>query len=909
MIYLQECNDRVVGIKYDFPSGMSTPLYAFGGKKNVEVQTEKLLQVDSFLDNCYSLGVLIMGEKLGIKCPECQHDNPPDTIYCGKCATPLLQTEVAPPSHTETMETPKEELTTGATFAGRYQIIEELGRGGMGKVYKAFDTEIRERVALKLITAVIAADKKTIERFRNELKLARKIRHKNVCQMYDLSKAKDNYYITMEYVPGEDLRSFMRRSEQLSVRKTISIAKQICEGLSEAHRLGVVHRDLKPGNIMIDRDGNTRIMDFGIARSIEEKGVTDTKALIGTPKYMSPEQVEGKGIDQRSDIYSLGIILFEMVTGQVPFDGDTALAIALKHKTEPAPDPKGIKATIPDDLSRVIMRCLEKEKERRYQSATEVLAELTKLDELFPTQEMDISTIRHETEILRKRYKRLFIPGIILVALAIVLIGYYLLGRFSVSGGVKWKNSIAVLPIEDLSQERNQAYLCDAMLDDIITKLSSIEGMRVAPKSAITKDEGPEKDLKKLGRELNVKNILELTLQREKDIIRVNGRLINATEGLTIESYNYEENFQGSFKIQDKMSNDIAGSLEARLVKEKLESIKKREPINVEAYEFYAIGKHYIERKYSSSDKQEDFEEGVKNYQRAIEIEPNYARVYWSLGNAYEARYFREKDKDDLELMKKNYIKAYQIDPNLAEANVGLGWMYYNLADNDKAYEFFKKAYDIDPENASVNYDIGSFLRSIGLYRQAIKFYSRAIEWEPSVPVTYELQAVCYMCLGEFKEAVKWLKKGLEFDPNNFGLHIYLALQFMMLKDYDQAKKEITISEKIKPGHPHLRQYHALMLAAKGEKEKAIELVQDSSPIRYEVTSIYSLLGMNDKAIQYIDMGIETSFEDIGDYLYCYPFLINNPYYANLREDPRFEEILKREKTKYEDKLKKYSKF
>jgi len=203
---------------------------------------------------------------LSIKCPECQYDNPPDTVYCGQCAALLKRSEKAPPSRTETVEVPKEELTTGETFARRYQIIEELGKGGMGKVYKAFDTEIQERVALKLIAPTVAADKKTIEHFRNELKLARKIRHKNVCQMYDLNKSEETYFITMEYIPGEDLKSFMRRSEQLSVRKIISIAKQVCEGLAEAHRLGVVHRDLKPGNIMIDREGNTRIMDFGIAR-------------------------------------------------------------------------------------------------------------------------------------------------------------------------------------------------------------------------------------------------------------------------------------------------------------------------------------------------------------------------------------------------------------------------------------------------------------------------------------------------------------------------------------------------------------------------------------------------------------------------------------------------------------------
>jgi serine/threonine protein kinase len=204
----------------------------------------------------------------------------------------------------------------------------------MGKVYKAHDTEIKEKIALKLIKPEISADKKTIERFQNELKFARKIGHRNVCRMYDLNKEEGSYYITMEYVSGEDLKSFIRRVGQLPSGKAISIAKQVAEGLAEAHRLGVIHRDLKPSNIMIDKDGNARIMDFGIARSMEMKGITGAGVMIGTPEYMPPEQAEAKEVDQRSDIYSLGVILYEMVTGRVPFEGDTALSIAMKHKGE-----------------------------------------------------------------------------------------------------------------------------------------------------------------------------------------------------------------------------------------------------------------------------------------------------------------------------------------------------------------------------------------------------------------------------------------------------------------------------------------------------------------------------------------------------------------------------------------------
>src|SRR4030066_51755 len=325
------------------------------------------------------------GGGMSNRCPQCGSENPEDTLYCGHCAAPLKPSTKIPIAQTETLRAPGEELTTGSTFAGKYQIIEELGKGGMGRIYKALDTEVNEKVALKLIKPEVALDKETIERFRNELKLARKVRHKNVCQMFDLNSQEGIYYITMEYVSGQDLKGLIRQSGRLAVETAVSIARQVCDGLEEAHGLGIVHRDLKPGNIMVDRDGQARIMDFGIARSLKAKGITGAGGMIGTPEYMSPEQVEGKEVDARADIYSVGVILYEMVTGHVPFEGDTPFTIGVKHKSEIPKNPKEINSQISEDLGGVILRCLEEEKGKK-----EVLPKKNKMLVVLPFENLGL---------------------------------------------------------------------------------------------------------------------------------------------------------------------------------------------------------------------------------------------------------------------------------------------------------------------------------------------------------------------------------------------------------------------------------------------------------------------------------------------------------------------------------------
>jgi serine/threonine-protein kinase len=358
-----------------------------------------------------------------MKCPQCLEENTEDSRFCRKCATPLTPGEQDNPPLTKTILPFIAELSRGSLVAGRYEIIEELGRGGMGKIYKVYDRKIKDVVALKLIRPEISLSEKAVERFKNELRIARKIAHRYVCRMYDVGEEDFTHFITMEFVAGEDLKAFIRRSGQITPPKAVSLAQQVSEGLAEAHRLGVVHRDLKPQNIMIDKQGNSRIMDFGIARFLETEGLTGSGAIMGTPEYMSPEQAELKEVDPRSDIYALGVVLFEMVTGKVPFEGETPLSIALKHKSQPPQNPRELNPHIPPALAEVILKCLAKDRAKRYQSAEELQADLNLIAQGMPhvrkgTARREPITSREIT--VRFRMRKILLPAVVLIALAAV---------------------------------------------------------------------------------------------------------------------------------------------------------------------------------------------------------------------------------------------------------------------------------------------------------------------------------------------------------------------------------------------------------------------------------------------------------------------------------------------------------
>jgi len=693
---------------------------------------------------------------MSVKCPKCQFENTSDSKFCKECGTQIpspVDVEV-----TKTIVAPKEKLTTGSTFADRYQIIEELGKGGMGKVYKVLDKETNEKIALKLIKLEIASDKKTVERFRNELTTARKIVQKNVCRMYDLNKEKGNYFITMEYISGQDLKGLIRQTGQLTVGKAVSIAKQICDGLAEAHSLGVVHRDLKPNNIMIDRGGNAKIMDFGIARAVKGKSITGPGVMIGTPQYMSPEQVEGKEVDQRSDIYSLGIILYEMLTDRVPFEGDTPLTVGVKQKTEPPKDPKDFNERIPDNLNLVILKCLEKEREIRYQSADELRSELERLEQGFPTTDRVIPKNKPLTSrefTVQLNMKKLFIPALAIIAIAFfalfiwkpwsknktipvpgdkpsVAIMYF----ENSTGDAKydsWRVNLPYSIITDLSQSKHIRVLSSDHLLSILRALNLTEAVTYA-----------REDLKAVAAAGGVSHILFGYISKAGERFRINYQLQDIMKGASIDSGRVEgEGEESLFTMVDELTINVKEAFNLTPAQLTVDEDMAMWDITTNSYEAYSYFMEGLKRQ----QRQMIPIEAIPFYQKAVEIDPEFAMAYRFLGTSLAQISLNEEGQ-------KYLRKAFELSDRLPERErLHIQARFYMYSDRKTAIELYNRLLEVQPDDLIANNNLGLIYFDVGEVEKGIKRLETGIQYKTHIYQTYNRLAFIFLSRGQPEKA------------------------------------------------------------------------------------------------------------------------------------------------------------
>ncbi|MFC2166339.1 protein kinase [Acidobacteriota bacterium] len=786
------------------------------------------------------------------ECPACHFENPEDTNFCGKCSSPLKQGEEATEIFTKTLDTPPViGLQRGMTFAERYEVIEELGKGGMGKVYKVIDTEINTEVALKLIKAEITEDERTIERFRNELKIAREISHKNVCRMFDLNKEKGTYYITMEFVAGQDLKGLIRQSGQLAIGTTIRIAKQIASGLAEAHRMGIIHRDLKPSNILIDKEGQAKIMDFGIAQSIKTKSITGSGMMVGTPEYMSPEQAEAKKLDLRSDIYSFGIILYKMVTGVLPFEGDTPLSVAMKHKSEIPSDPRAKNALVSEDLSRLILKCLEKEKENRYQDAEEILEELAAIEEGLPTPSKGLAKRRTKTSreiTVSVSRKKLIIPAaavVMLVAAAFIILNVmpkkpsviidpdkpsvailYFKNNTGDEGLDHWKSALATWLITDLSQSKYIDVTPEDVLFGIFRKLKLLDANGYSVE-----------DLEKIASEARASHIFQASYSKAANTYRIDYSLRSMKTMEPIKSDSIEGEWEESFpNMVDGLTQKIKSNLEfskkviARDIDEDIENITTSTP---EAYRLYAEGR--------KSHMKGDSDPARAFYKQAIELDPNFAMAYRALA-AVGGEGYRE-----------NFTKAFELRDRVSEKERFIieGDFFRSVEiDYTKALEAYKKLLTLYPDDFGGNHNIAITYINLGEYEKSIQYTEFAHQKnKASVPTVYNLTNG-YAHLGYFDKAVECLQDYLENVSDNYLIYQLLSEIYTKAGKFDLALEE---ADKLAELNPTRRSHHwAYYLKgdyAAAEREYQLMLeIRNAVAIRTYVQNLYITQGQLEKA-------------------------------------------------------------
>jgi len=645
-----------------------------------------------------------------------------------------------------------------------YNILKELGRGGMGVVYLAEDIKLKREVAIKFLPQQISSDKEQKKRFELEAQAAASLNHPNITTIHAIEESGNDVFIVMEYIDGIELKDKIK-SGPIPVEETTNIAIQIAEGLDAAHKKGIVHRDIKSQNIMITGDGKVKIMDFGLAKVGEGTQLTKVGSTIGTAAYMSPEQAKGEEVDYRTDIWSFGVVLYEMISSKMPFKGDYEQAVIYSILNEEAE----LKDNIPEEVEYIIAKALHKNKEERYQSVSELLSDLLDLRSETFNNTNTRSSSKSKVQIKRKTYtgKKKWITASGILFLTIITAVFFYFSNKSGNSEEDGKKMIAVLPFENIGSSENE-YFADGLTEEITSKLSGISTLGIIARQSAMQYKGTTKSIGEIGRELGVSYILQGTVRWEKlngsEHIRVTPQLIDVREGTQIWSQASEKILSSSFKLQSEIAESVVQALDVKLELSEKQTLAADITKNAEAYNYYLRG---IAAR-GKSFNEDDYRIAEEMLVKATELDPGFSHAYAQLSRIHSAIYWEYFDHTESRVLKAkiNADKALELDPNLVEGHVAMGWYYYHckLEYNNALTEFFYVLkHQVNNPDA---YDgIGSVYRRQGKMEEALDYFKKGIEVSP-LDNKIILNAVSTLVLlRSYDETFPYLQKTLTITP------------------------------------------------------------------------------------------------------------------------------------------------